>query len=378
MASRTVHPLSNSLVTGPSARAAGSKLGEVALVFGRLGAVAFGGPTAHIALQEAECERRRGWLDRQRFLDLVAATALIPGPNSTEMAIHLGRLRAGWPGLLVGGIAFILPSAVLVTALAWAYVRWGAVPAATAILVTLRPAVLVVIVDALWGFGRTAVRTPRTALAALVAAGLALGGVSDVVLVAAGLAVGLALARLAPGRLRAVPLGQLLLVFTKIGATLFGSGYVLIAYLRAEIVQRGWLDDARLLDAVAIGQLTPGPVSTAATFVGYLVAGLPGAVVATAGMFLPSFAFVAATGPLIERWRTRPVLRGALDLVNAVVVGLIAAVAVRLAPAALGTTFALVVAAAAGVALWVFGFSTTAILGAAALVGLARGWLLGG
>lgn len=353
-------------------------MAELARLFLKLGTTAFGGPAAHVAMMHDEVVVRRQWLTRDEFLDLLGATNLIPGPNSTEMAIHLGRLRAGWPGLLVGGIAFILPSAVLVTALAWAYVRWGAVPAATAILETLRPAVLVVIVDALWGFARTAIRSPLAALVAAVAAGLALDGVSDVVLVAAGLAIGLALARLAPGRLRAVPLGQLLLVFTKIGATLFGSGYVLIAYLRAEIVQRGWLDDARLLDAVAIGQLTPGPVSTAATFVGYLVAGWPGAVVATTGMFLPSFAFVAATGPLIERWRTRPVLRGALDLVNAVVVGLIAAVAVRLAPAALETTFALVVAATAGVALWVFGFSTTAILGAAALAGLARGWLPGG
>src|SRR5262249_52148087 len=295
---------------------------------------------------------RRGWLERQRFLDLLAATNLIPGPNSTEMAIHLGRLRAGWPGLVVGGSAFILPSTLLVTALAWAYARWGAVPEAAAVLVALRSAVLIVVLDALYGFGRTAVGGPFTGATALAAAALALGGASEVALVFAAVGVGLTAARVAPGRLRAVPLLELFLVCTKIGATLFGSGYVLIAYLRSEIVGRGWIDDGRLLDAVAIGQITPGPVSTAATFVGYVIAGTPGAAVATLGMFLPSFVFVALTGPLVERWRDHPVARGTLDMVNAAVVGLIAAVVVRLAPAALTSPFAIAVAVAAAVGRW--------------------------
>lgn len=349
-----------------------SRLGEVALVFGRLGLVAFGGPAAHVALQEAECVRRRGWLDRERFLDLLAATNLIPGPNSTEMAIHLGRLRAGWPGLVAGGLAFILPSTLLVIALAWAYTRWGGVPAAVAMLEALRPAVLVVIVDALHGFTRSALRGPVTLAAAIITVALALGGVSEVTLVFAALTFGLVLGRLTPDRLRAVPLLDLFLVCAKIGATLFGSGYVLISYLRSEIVGRGWLDDGRLLDAVAMGQLTPGPVSTAATFVGYLVAGLPGAAVATLGMFLPSFVFVAATGPLVERWRTRPAVRGALDLVNAVVVGLIAAVALQLAPAALATPFAVAVGIAAAVARLAFGVGSTTVMAAAAITGLLR------
>jgi chromate transporter len=193
-----------------------------------------------------------------------------------------------------------------------------------------------------------------------------------VVLVFAALGVGLLTARITPGRLRAVPLVELLLVCTKIGATLFGSGYVLIAYLRSEIVGRGWLDDGRLLDAVAVGQITPGPVSTAATFVGYLIAGLPGAAVATLGMFLPSFAFVAATGPLIEHWLNHPAARAALDLVNAVVVGLIAAVVVRLAPAALASTFAVAVAVAAAGARWGLGLGGTTVMAIAALVGLLR------
>jgi chromate transporter len=356
---------------------ANSALREVAFVFLKLGCIAFGGPAAHVALQEEECVRRRGWLDRQRFLDLLAATNLIPGPNSTEMAIHLGRLRAGWHGLIVGGLAFVLPSALFVTALAWAYVRWGAVPEATAMLGALRPAVLVIVLDALGGFARTAIRGPHTLAAAATAAALALGGVSEVTLVFAALALGFVLARVAPGRLRAVPLPELFLVCTKIGATLFGSGYVLIAYLRTEIVGRGWLEDARLLDAVAVGQITPGPVSTAATFVGYLLAGLPGAAVASLGMFLPSFVFVAATGPLVERWRAHPVARGTLDVVNAAVVGLITAVVVRLAPAALGSPFAVLVAAAAASAIWGLGLGATTVMVAAALAGLLRAALAG-
>jgi chromate transporter len=349
-----------------------SALREVALVFLKLGCTAFGGPAAHLAMQEEECVRRRGWLDRQRFLDLLAATNLIPGPNSTEMAIHLGRLRAGWPGLVVGGLAFVAPSTVLVTVLAWAYTRWGALPEATGLLAALRPAVLVVILDALLGFGRTALRGPSTIVAALAAIALGLGGVPDVALVFAALAIGLVAARIAPGRLRAVPLLELFLVCTKIGATLFGSGYVLIAYLRSEIVGRGWLDDGRLLDAVAVGQITPGPVSTAATFVGYLLAGAPGAVVATLGMFLPSFVLVAATGPLVERWRSHAGARAALDLVNAVVVGLIGAVVIRLAPAALTTPFAVLVACAAAAARWGVGLGSTTVMAAAAAAGLVR------
>ena len=315
--------------------------------------MAFGGPAAHIAMQEEECVRRRGWLDRQRFLDLLAATNLIPGPNSTEMAIHLGRLRAGWPGLVVGGLAFVLPSTVLVTVLAWAYTRWGALPEATRMLEALRPAVLIVIADAL-----CRLRAHRHPGAAHARGGAGGGPRSR----SAGCRRWRSSSRRSPSawsRRGSRPGGcapsrslELFLVCTKIGATLFGSGYVLIAYLRSEIVGRGWLDDGRLLDAVAVGQITPGPVSTAATFVGYLIAGPAGAAVATLGMFLPSFAFVAATGPLVERWRAHPVARAALDLVNAVVVGLIAAVVLRLAPAALASPFAIAVAVAAAVARW--------------------------
>ncbi|MGH7894991.1 MAG: chromate transporter [Candidatus Binatia bacterium] len=354
-----------------------SPLAEVVTVFGRLGCTAFGGPAAHVALQEEECVRRRGWVDHARFLDLLAATNLIPGPNSTEMAIHLGQLRAGWPGLVAGGVAFILPSAVMVTVAAALYARVGSVPSVEVVLATLRPAVVVVITAALLGLARQALGdVPRMAVAAL-ALGAALAGLGEVRIVLLAFIVGMLFARLDRSRLRAVPLVELGLVCLKIGATLFGSGYVLIAYLQAELAARGWLSDRALLDAVAIGQVTPGPVSTAATFVGYLLAGVPGAIVATVALFLPAFVLVAATGPLVERWRSHPVVRGTLDVVNAAVVGLIAAVVVRLAPAALAGPVEAGVGVASAFALWGLATSSTLVLAGAILVGTLRALLIG-
>jgi chromate transporter len=351
-----------------------SPLLETVLVLARLGATAFGGPAAHVALQEAECVRKRRWCDHRHFLDLVAVASLIPGPTSTEVAIHLGRMRAGWPGLVLGGLAWMAPGTLMVLGLAWAYVQWGRVPAAVAVLEALRPAVLVVIGDALRRLAPTAVRDRRLAAWAVAGAALALAGASDVALVFVALAVGLALGGPAPSRLRAVPLLELFGVFCWIGATLFGSGYVLISYLEDALGARGWLDGAQLLDAVAVGQITPGPLFSTATFVGYLLGGMPGALVATAGIFLPSFCFVALTGPLVERWRGVPRVRGALDVVNAVVVGLIAAVLVRLAPQALALPFQWLVAAAAlGLVAW-RGSSTAALAGALAL-GVVRALL---
>jgi chromate transporter len=349
-----------------------SRLGEVVAVFARLGATAFGGPVAHVALQEEECVRRRGWLDHQRFLDLLAATNLIPGPNSTEMAMHLGRLRAGLPGLVAAGVAFILPSAVLVTIAAEVYVRAGALPSVGAVLATLRPAVVVVVADALVRFAREALGGVVTVAIAVLAAAAALAGLGEVAIVFAALVVGVTVAQLDQRRLHGVPLLELAAVCFKIGATLFGSGYVLVAYLRAEMIGRGWLTDRMLLDAVAIGQVTPGPVSTAATFVGYLLAGIPGAAVATIAIFLPAFLLVAATGPLLERWRARPAVRRTLDVVNAAVVGLIAAVVVRLAPAAFTSPLDAVIGLVAVAVLWIGLAGPTAVLLGAAVVGVAR------
>jgi chromate transporter len=347
-------------------------LREVIVVFATLGATAFGGPAAHVALQERECVRRRGWLDHQRFLDLLAATNLIPGPNSTEMAMHLGQLRAGGTGLVAGGVAFILPSAVLVTLLAALYARVGSLPAVEIVLATLRPAVVVVIADALVGFARQAVRDVVTAATACLALAGSLAGIPELAIVGAALLVGAFAIRVDRSRTLDVSLAALGLVCLKIGATLFGSGYVLIAYLRAEMVTRGWISDRALLDAVAIGQATPGPVSTAATFIGYLLAGVPGAIVATVAIFLPSFLLVAVTAPLVERWRSRPAVRRTLDVVNAAVVGLIAAVLVRLAPAAIDSPSAVVVAFAVAFGVWALGWSSTWLLAASAIAGLAR------
>jgi chromate transporter len=321
--------------------------------------------------------RRRGWLDHQRFLDLLAATNLIPGPNSTEMAMHLGRLRAGLPGLVAGGAAFILPSAVLVTAFAALYVHAGGLPSVETVLATLRPAVVVVVADALVRFARQAVRGIVTAAIAVLAAAAALAGVGEIAIVAGALLVGVTVARLDARTLHGVPLLELAAVCLKIGATLFGSGYVLIAYLRAEMVGRGWLADRALLDAVAIGQVTPGPVSTAATFVGYLVAGVPGAVVATVAIFLPAFVLVAATGPLVERWRDRPAVRRTLDLVNAAVVGLIAAVVIHLVPSAFVSPLDVAVGVLAVGLRWTDVLGPTGVLLWATAAGVARAFVAG-
>ena len=352
-------------------------LREVVVVFATLGATAFGGPAAHVALQERECVRRRRWLDHQRFLDLLAMTNLIPGPNSTEMAMHLGRLRAGGAGLVAGGVAFILPSAVLVTVLAAVYVRFGRVPAVEVVLATLRPAVVVVVADALLGFARQAVRDVGKALAAVLALVASLAGIGEVPIVALAVLVGLMSIRIDRSRELDASLGALALVCLKIGATMFGSGYVLISYLRTELGGRGWLSDGTILDAVAIGQVTPGPVSTAATFVGYLLAGLPGAAVATIAIFLPAFVLVAVTAPVLERWRAHPVVRRTLDVVNAAVVGLIASVLVQLAPTALGSPLQIGIAIAAGLGVWAVGLGASWVLVACAVVGVVRavvGW----
>jgi chromate transporter len=354
------------------------RVGEVARLFLTLGLAGFGGPAAHIALMEDAVVRRRRWLTREQFLDLLGATNLIPGPNSTEMAIHVGFVRAGWPGLVTGGVCFILPAMLITLALAAAYTRYGSLPEAGWILYGIKPVIIAVVVQALWGLGRKALATPLAAAAALAVLLLALRGANEVVLLFAA-ALGLPLLRavataggartLAPGGLIGLStlvtggltpgmgapasasaiLPQLGLIFLKVGSILFGSGYVLLAFLRPDLVERtGWLTDPQLLDAVAIGQFTPGPVLTAATFVGYLVAGVPGAVVATVAIFLPSFVFVAASSPLIPRLRRSPWAAGFLDGANAASVALMAAVTSELARAAVvdGLTAALALGAA--------------------------------
>ncbi|HEX3771030.1 MAG TPA: chromate efflux transporter [Polyangiaceae bacterium] len=344
---------------------------DLALAFLRLGVTAFGGPAAHIAMMEDEFVRRRGWLDRPQFLDLVGAAGLIPGPSSTEVAIYIGYRRAGWRGLLVAGACFVLPAATMVTAIAWAYVRFGRLPALGGALYGIKAVIIAIVAQALAAFARTALKS-RWAIALGLAAAVAsvLGAPPVAVLAGAGLAAAAvraarsprdgAMAIAAGAPWAAWPalgatgtLAKLFLVFLKIGAVVFGSGYVLLAFLRADLVERAhWLTEAQLIDAVAVGQFTPGPVFTTATFIGYLVAGAPGAVVATVAVFLPSFVLVALSGPLIPRLR-RSALAGAfLDGLNVASLALMAVVGVQLARAALVDAPSAVLAIASAAALF--------------------------
>ena len=318
-------------------------------IFARLGATTFGGPAAHIALFEDEFVRRRGWLTREEFLALNAAAQLIPGPNSTELAIHIGHRRGGWKGLVAAGTGFILPAALLTLLAAWAYVRFGALPDVRAALAGVKLVVLVIVARALWAFGRTALTSPLLWALALAAAVATWVGVNELlVLLLAGLvawggtsresrvASGFGLIPIAGLGTLDSQLATLFLSFAKIGAVLFGSGYVLYAFIHAEFVDRlGWLTTAQVTDAIAAGQITPGPLFSTATFVGYLVAGWKGALVATAGIFLPAFTFVALSAPLLPYLERHPGLKSARDGVVAASLGLLAATAVALGQDAL-------------------------------------------
>lgn len=313
-------------------------LTELAQVFLRLGTTAFGGPAAHVALMEQEVVQRRGWMERQRFLDLMGATNLIPGPNSTELAIHIGLERAGWRGLLVAGSCFILPAMFMVWAAAAVYVRYQSLPELGWLLYGIKPVIVAIVAQALWGLGKTAAGNRRGALAAALALVLALTGLHEIgVLLLTGLGSMLASNwhRLR-GRAMSVAAPALLLIFMKIGSVLYGSGYVLLAFLQRELVERtGWIPQQVLLDAVAVGQFTPGPVFTTATFVGYVAGGNAGALAATVGIFLPSFAFVALSKPWIARLRQSSWASGFLDGVNAASLVLMGLVTVQLGLAAL-------------------------------------------
>ena len=340
----------------PSADSSPGRLRDVAALFLRLGFTAFGGPAAHIAMMHAEVVRRRKWVDEQRFLDLFGAANMIPGPSSTELAIYLGYERAGWLGLALGGVCFILPAMLIVLGLAWAYAHFGATPEAGRLFYGIKPVVIAIIAQALWGLAPKAVKSPLAGVVGLAALGLYLLGASVLLLlVAGGLALALAegvrlwraggsarayfpLAAWSLPAIAAAPfsLPLLFLTFLKIGATLYGSGYVLLAFMHADLVNGlGWLTDKQLVDAIAIGQVTPGPVFTTATFIGYLLGGLPGALAATLGIFLPSFVFVALSRPIIPRLRGSPWASRLLDGVNVASLGLMAGVTLQLAQTAL-------------------------------------------
>jgi chromate transporter len=338
-----------------------------------------------------ETVNRRKWLSDKEFLDLVGAVNLIPGPNSTEMAIHIGFLRAGWPGLITGGVCFIVPAMLSVLALAWMYVRFGSMPQATWLLYGVKPVVIAIIVQALWGLGQKAIKNTITAIAAIGVLALYFAGVNEIALLfGGGLLVMLAANyQRIQGKILGIsflPLGglgilsqaaipfnmqSLFLIFLKIGSVLYGSGYVLLAFLRADFVVRlGWLTDHQLLDAIAIGQVTPGPVFTTATFIGYVLGGTGGALLATLGIFLPSFIFVAVSNPLIPKIRKSPWAGALLDGVNVASLGLMAAVSWQLGRASLTGPFTILIAVVSFLLLVRFRVNSTWLIAGGALAGL--------
>ena len=329
------------------------RLSEVAKEFLRLGFIAYGGPAAHVAMMEEQFVRRRGWLTRERFLDLVGAVNLLPGPSSTELAIYLGEIRAGLAGLIIAGACFILPAAFLVTALAWAYLRFGAVPQVAGLLFGIKPVVVALVAQAVWNLGKTALRNAPLVALALIVVLLTMAGVPAIwLLIGAGLLwmtfrEGKRLAGnrttlvawfgfgsvSAGGSLAVLPV---FFYFLKIGAVLVGSGYALLPVLRADLVVKlHWLSDSQLLDAVAVSQATPGPFFTVATLLGYLLAGWKGSTLATLGMFLPAFVYVGVTSGFLPKLRKSPLAGAFLDGVNAAAVALMAFVGYQFGRAAL-------------------------------------------
>jgi chromate transporter len=366
------------------------QLTEVARLFLKLGMTAFGGPAAHIAMMHDEIVKRRRWLSDQQFLDLVGATNLIPGPNSTEMAIHIGFSRAGWSGLIMGGICFIVPAMLIVLFLAWVYVRFGAVPQAEWLLYGIKPVVIAIILQALWSLGQKAVKGALTAAVAVIVILLYFIGINEIALLFGGglivmlvtnyrrlrrRMVGIFIPLSSVGILSYVSipfsLPQLFVTFLKIGAVLYGSGYVLLAFLRADFVVRfGWLTDQQLMDAIAIGQVTPGPVFTTATFIGFVLGGIPGALLATLAIFLPSFIFVALSNPLIPRIRNSAWVSGLLDGVNVASFGLMAAVTWQLGRASLTGPLTILIALSSFVLLIWFKVNSTWLIAGGGLIGL--------
>lgn len=370
-----------------------TSVAEIGRLFLRMGLTAFGGPAAHIAMFHDEVVKRRKWLTDQHFLDMLGATNLIPGPNSTEMAIHIGYVRAGWRGLIAGGLGFILPAVLIVLALAWLYVQFGTTPAAESMLYGIKPVVVAVILQAIWNLGRKAVKSVFLGIVGISVLVLYLLGINELILLFGGALVVMVVqnarrlrsggaAMLLPFPLLAqtavtqtpYTISQLFLTFLKIGALLYGSGYVLLAFLRTDFVEHlGWLTDQQLLDAVAIGQFTPGPVFTTATFIGYLIGGVGGAVAATIGIFLPSFIFVAITNPLIPRMRQSSWLSSLLDGVNVAAIGLMAAVTLELGRAALIDVVTVVIGVLAAILLIRYKVNSTWLIIGGGIIGVAYG-----
>jgi chromate transporter len=368
------------------------KLKEVFKLFLKLGFTAFGGPAAHIGMMHDEVVKRRKWLDEQEFLDLLGATNLIPGPNSTEMAIHISYKRAGWRGLILGGMSFIVPAMLIVLGLAWLYVQYGSYPQVDWLLYGIKPVVIAIVLQALWSLGRKAIKDWLTAVMVLIVIGLYWAGINEIGLLfgggfvllllkniknfplkkVAGVAVPGSLLAITSQAVSGVQLPLLFFTFLKIGSILYGSGYVLLAFLRADfVVHLGWLTDQQLIDAIAIGQVTPGPVFTTATFIGYILAGLPGALLATLGIFLPSFVFVALSSPLIPKLRNSKFFGSLLDGVNATSLGLMAAVLVQLGRSSLIDPVTILIGLISAILLIRYRVNSTWLVLGGGLIGLA-------
>ncbi len=339
-----------------------NRLTQVAKLFLKLGIIGFGGPVAHIAMIEDEVVKRRQWLTQEHFLDLLGVTNLIPGPNSTEMAIHIGYIYAGWLGLIVAGVCFIFPAVLITGLFAYLYVNYGTLPQVSPLLYGIKPVVLAIIMNAIWGLGKKAVKTRKLLIIAIAVGlitwfakvnevmALLLGGILGMIWLRSGnqanlMIIGLttstflqttATVNTAINNHVSVPLWQLGLFFLKVGSVLFGGGYLLIAFLQGGLVEEfGWLTQQQLLDAIAIGQFTPGPVLSTATFIGYIIAGFPGAIVATLGIFLPSFLLVAALNPFMNPIRNSSWTRPFLDAVNVSAVALMVLTTIQLGIATL-------------------------------------------
>jgi chromate transporter len=378
-----------------------TRLAEVGRLFLRLSLLSYGGPAVYIAMMRDEVVARRRWVDDPQFLDILGATNLIPGPNATEMAIHLGRVRAGWRGLVLAGVCFIVPAMLITLGFAWAYVEYGSTPEVKWLLYGVTPVIIGVVMQALWALGRTAVRgwlTPIVGVAVLVLYFVGfneialLFGAAAFVMVARNLRrlaslgrawgglllpglgaakVALPLGATAAATASSVSLSQLFLTFLKIGAILYGSGYVLLAFLRADFVERlGWLTEKQLLDAVAIGQVTPGPLLSTATFIGYVLGSWEGALLATVAVFLPSFIFVTVSGPIIPHLRRSAWTAALLDGVNVAALALMAGVTWQLAQKAIVDPLTAALAALGAVLLLRFNLNSAWLMLLGGAVGL--------
>ena len=362
-------------------------LKELARLFLKLGVIGFGGPAVHIAMMEEEVVRRRQWMTHQHFLDLIGATNLIPGPNSTEMTMHIGYERAGRAGLLVAGLCFIVPAVIITALLAWAYQQYGQLPQLQPFIYGIKPVVISVIVATMLHLGKKALKTFQLGIIGFAAAVAVLAGMHEiVVLFAAGL-LGMAFHILMQHRSAVksffpffflqisytgfdVSAWKLFLIFLKIGAILYGSGYVLFAFLDAELVTRGLLSKQQLIDAIAVGQITPGPVFSAATFVGWQLGGTTGALAATVGIFLPSFLFVAFLNPLLPRLRRSTIMSAFLDTVNVASIAIILSVVVEMSRETLLDWRTIVIALAGfAVTFWLPKLNAAFIIAGGALVG---------